>query len=131
MKRISMDNLGELQKAVMETVWDLGEATARQVQARINKRKRLAYTSILTIMRRLEKAGWLTHRRDGQTYVYRPAFTRKQERTRTLKRIIDLVFQGDSRLLFEHLIEGEDLADEDLAALRTMIDKKRREKKNA
>lgn len=130
MKRKSMDSLGPLQKAVMETVWDLGEATARQVQARVGKRKQLAYTSVLTILRRLEKAGWLKHRREGRTYVFRPEFSRKQERSRTLKRMIHLIFQGDTRLLFEHLIEDEDLNDEDLAMLRKMIDERRREKEN-
>ena len=130
MKRKSMDNWGDLQKAVMEAVWDLGEATGRQVQARVSKRKKLAYTSVLTILRRLERAGWLKHRQEGRTYIYRPAFTRDQEQTRTVKKVIDLIFQGEPRLLFEHLIEDEDLSDADLAALRKIIDDKRKEKKD-
>jgi len=130
MARKSIDDLGELQKAIMETVWDLGEATARQVQARVGKKNRLAYTSVLTMMQRLERDGWLKHRAEGRTYVYRPAFSREHERTRCLKKITDLVFQGDAKLLFQHLIEAKDLTDQDLAALRKIIDERRKERKS-
>ncbi len=131
MKRKSMENLGPLQKVIMDVVWDLGEATGRQIQARIQKKKKkIAYTSVMTIMRRLEKAGWLKHRQEGQTYFYQPTSSQGQEKTRTVRKVIDLIYQGESRLLFEHLIEEDDLSDEDLSALRKIIDDKRKEKKN-
>lgn len=122
----SIDDLGELQKAIMETVWDLGEATARQVLERVSGDKNLAYTSVLSIIQRLEKYGWLKHRIDGRAYIYQPVIPREQEATRSLRQFIERVFHGNTQLLLQHLIEDEDFTPEDLQALKKMIDKKKR-----
>lgn len=127
--RKSIDDLGELQKAIMEAVWNLGEASTRQVLDRLNQTRSLAYTSVLSIMQRLEKAGWLKHRLEGRTYLYQATQSREQETHRSLKTFIERVFQGNSRLVFQHLLEDEALSEEDLLALRRLIDQKRKEKK--
>lgn len=129
MSHKSIDHLGELQKAIMETVWDLGEATARQVLERVSQKKPLAYTSVLSIMQRLENLGWLKHREEGRTYVYQPAASREEESARSLRKFIDRVFHGKSALLFQHLLEDERLTEEELESLRKLIAKKRREKR--
>jgi len=77
MPKRSIEDLGELQRAVMETVWDMGKATVREVRDRLSERRVPAYTTILTVMQKLEKAGWLKHKTDGRTYIYPPrAFPR-------------------------------------------------------
>ena len=129
MSRKSIHDLGELQKAIMETVWALGEATARQVLERVSKKKPLAYTSVLSIMQRLENMGWLKHREEGRAYVYQPAESRKDESIRSLRKFIDRVFHGKSALLFQHLLEDEELSAEELESLRKLIEKKRRGKR--
>ena len=126
MNRKTIHDLGELQKAIMETVWELGEATARQVLECVSKKKPLAYTSVLSIMQRLENMGWLKHREEGRTYVYQPSATRKDESIRSLRKFIDRVFQGKSALLFQHLLEDEDLSDIELESLKKLIDQKRK-----
>jgi len=129
MKKKSLDNLGELQKAIMEIVWAMGEATSRQVQERLSEKRPLAYTSVLSVMQRLEKAGWLRHRADQRTYVYQPAFSRDQESQRSLRRFIERVFHGNSQVVIQHLIEQGDLSEEDLLALQKLINRKRKERK--
>ena len=129
MSRKSIHDLGELQKAIMETVWELGEATTRQVLERVSRKKPLAYTSVLSIMQRLENTGWLKHREEGRTYVYQAACSRDEECCRSLRKFIDRVFHGDSALVFQHLIEDENLSDEELESLRKLIDKKRIERR--
>ncbi|GAV23274.1 BlaI/MecI/CopY family transcriptional regulator [Carboxydothermus pertinax] len=57
--------LGELEARVMEIMWDLGEATVKDVHKVINQEKRLAYTTILTIMGRLHEKGLLTKKSIG------------------------------------------------------------------
>jgi len=127
MKRKSIDDLGKLQNSVMETVWSLSEATTRQVWERLNQKRPLAYTSVLSIMQRLEKAGWLSHRVEGRTYVYEATLSREQEGRRSLKEFIQNVFHGDSQVVFQHLIEDEALSEQDLLALRRLIEQKRKE----
>ena len=126
MKRKSIDDLGKLQNSVMEAVWSLGEATTRQVWEQLNRKRPLAYTSVLSIMQRLERAGWLRHRVEGRTYVYEAALSREQEGRRSLKDFIQNVFQGNSQVVFQHLIEDETLSERDLLALRQLIDQKRK-----
>ena len=129
MQRKSIDDLGELQKRVMEAVWRLGQATTRQVWEQLNRKRPLAYTSVLSIMQRLERAGWLRHQVEGRAYVYEAVLSRDQEGRRSLKEFIQKVFQGDSQVVFQHLIEDEALSDRDLLALRRLIDQKRKELK--
>ena len=128
MSRKPLEDLGSLQMAIMETVWELGGATVRQVLERVSEKKPLAYTSVLSVMQRLEKHGWLKHRLEGQSYVYEAALSRKQESLRALKTFIDRVFDGNTQLLFQHILDDEELSNEDLLNLREMIDQKRKER---
>jgi predicted transcriptional regulator len=127
MARKSMDHLGALQKTVMETVWELGEATVQQVLDRLSRAKPLAYTTVLSAMQKLEKAGWLKHREEGRTYVYLPTRSRQEEGRNSLRKFVDRVFGGDPLLLFQHLLEDRELSAEDLAVLKKMIDQRRKE----
>ena len=127
MPRKSLDDLGVLQSAVMEAVWALGQATVRQVRDRVARRKPLAYTTVLSAMQKLEKAGWLRHRAEGRAYIYRPARSREHEGARSLRKLTRRVFRGDPLLLFQHLIDDQELSKEDLAELRSMIDRRRKE----
>jgi predicted transcriptional regulator len=127
MSRKSIDALGKLQKGVMETVWDLGEATVQQVLERLSRQRPLAYTTVLSAMQKLEKVGWLRHREEGRTYVYQPTRSRAEAGKSSLRRFTEHVFGGDPLLLFQHLLEDQDLSAEDLAALRKMIDQRRKE----
>jgi len=128
MARASFDRLGALQKAVMEAVWELGGATVQQVRDRVNRVPLPAYTTILSVMQKLEKAGWLTHRAEGRSYVYLPSRSRQEAGVSSLRSFIDGVFRGDRLLLFQHLLADENLSDDDLKALKTMIDQRRKDK---
>lgn len=112
----------------MEAVWELGEATVQQVLARMGRHKPLAYTTVLSAMQKLEKAGWLHHREDGRTYVYQPTRSRAEEGVNSLRKFVDTVFGGDPLTLFQHLLEDQELSSEDLVTLRRMIDQRRKER---
>jgi len=126
----SLDSLGELQAAVMEAVWQVGEATVQQVRDELAKSKSLAYTTVLSALQKLEKAGWLDHRSDARTYIYFPRQSRQQAAGSALAQFTKRIFRGDPLLLFEHLLEDEQLADADLAELRKNIDRHRKERRN-
>jgi len=127
MARQSLGDLGELQRSVIEIIWELGQANVHEVRERLAGRKKLAYTTVLTTLQKLEKAGWLRHRSEGRSYVYLPTNTREQAGARSLKRFIKHVFDGDAVLMFQHLIGQDNLGDEELQQLRHMIDQKRKE----
>ncbi len=122
-----LDDLGQLQRAVIEVVWELGEASVHQVREQISRKKKLAYTTVLTAMQKLEKAGWLRHRAEGKVYVYAPTRTREEAGANSARKFIERMFDGDALLMFQHLMRQGELSDEELRELRKMIDDKRKE----
>ncbi len=124
-----LDDLGRLQRSVIEVVWELGEASVHQVRKRLSNKKKLAYTTILTAMQKLEKAGWLRHRAEGKTYVYIPTRTREEAGAKSVRKFMERIFDGDALMMFQHLMQENKLSDEELRELRKMIDQKRRESK--
>jgi BlaI family penicillinase repressor len=129
MTRKSLDDLGELQRAVLETVWELGEANVHQVRERLVPRKQLAYTTVLSVMQKLEKAGWLEHRAEGKSYVYTPTQTRDQAGAGSVRRFLNSIFAGDSIAMFQHLIRESDLDADELGELKRLIEQKEKETK--
>ena len=123
-----LDELGSLQQAVMDVLWSRAEATVEDVRRALPGRKRPAYTTVLSVLQKLEKTGWVRHRAEGRAYVYSAVRSRAQAGSSALWKFVDGVFRGDPLLLFEHLIDGDRLDDEDLAALRAMIERKRKER---
>ena len=123
----SLDDLGKLQRAVLEIMWELGEASVHQVRHQLSQRKKLAYTTVLTALQKLEKAGWLRHRAEGKSYIYLPTRSREEAGVNSLQRFLKRVFDGDAVLMFQHLIRQGNLSDEEMQKLRQMIDEKRKE----
>jgi BlaI family penicillinase repressor len=129
MGKASLDDLGELQRAVLEIVWERGEATVHDVLGRLGRKRKLAYTTVLTVLQKLEKAGWLEHRSEGKSYVYTPTVSREQAGAGSVRGFLKRVFEGDAVAMFQHLIRESDLTDDELSELRRMIDEKRKERK--
>lgn len=129
MSRHSLDDLGQLQRAVMEIIWARGEATVHQVRDRLDGEKQLAYTTILTTLQKLEKAGWLSHRAEGKSYVYLPRRSRDQAGAGSVRQFLKRVFDGNAVAMFQHLIREGDLSEDDLKEVRKLIDERRKEKR--
>ena len=125
----SLDHLGKLQQTIVELVWEHGEATVRQVWERLSKERTLSYTTILTSMQRLEKAGWLRHRVEGVTNVYTVTRTREEAGVTSVEKLVQRIFHGNALLMFQHFVEKGGLSDQELLDLRRMIDRQRKEKR--
>ena len=122
-----LDNLGELQRAVIDVVWELGEASVHQVRKKLALKKKLAYTTVLTTLQKLEKTGWLRHRNEGKTYIYIPTRSREEAGARSVRKFMERMFDGNALLMFQHLMRQNRLSEKELQELRKMIDEKRRE----
>ncbi len=88
--------------------------------------KQPAYTTILSVLQKLERSGWVCHRSEGRSYVYSAARSRSAEGAKSLRSFLDGVFRGDPTALFQHLIDDERVTDEELTELQRMIDQRRR-----
>lgn len=101
---------------IMQVVWDLGEATARQIQEAVPGQAH--YNSVLTIIRVLERKGHLTHRVEGKAHVYRAKAKPEKARNKVLSHLIGHVFGGSPASLVLHLVETGDLTENDLNEIR-------------
>jgi len=122
-----IDQLGDLQAAVMDVLWERGEATVKDVLDALPADPAPAYTTVLTILQKLTKAGWVTHRSLGRSYVYTPLCSRDEAGRSAIRRFVDKVFAGDRVLAFQQLISESPLEDEELDTLRAMIETRRKE----
>lgn len=126
MEKRNLDALGEQQLAIMNALWERGPSSVHDVRAALGNKK-LAYTTVLSTLQKLEKAGWVTHETQGRVYLYRPTCTRAAAGGNSLKAMIARLFRGDPLLLLENLIDETALSAKDLTRLRKMIDDRRKE----
>jgi predicted transcriptional regulator len=122
MRKKSLTQLGETEMEVLHHVWDLGEATVADVRARILDEREVAYTTIMTVMKKLADKGYLQYHKDGRTYVYAPAQAPDKVQHSLLRRLMESVFEGSPMALVQTLVRHEDLSDEERDEIRKMID---------
>ena len=116
------ENLGELELEVMKILWDRGRSSVLQVAEHLSKQKGYARTTILTIIQRLHKKGFLKRKKEDGVYRYEPTQKRQQVMGRLLNQFIDRVFDGSSTSLVQQLT-GAKMSDEELDQIKAIIDK--------
>ena len=101
----------------MTALWDLGTASVREIQERLPSQKRPAYTTVQTIIYRLEEKGAVRRlKKIGNAHVFEPVITRKAAHHRLINELLDL-FGGSARPLMAHLVEIGKLTMDDLKEL--------------
>ncbi len=114
--------------ALMNVCWRLGKATAREIHEASPEGSRREYRTTKTMLDRMEAKGWLDVTRVGPVRVYAPAVPRSRAIGPAVREFLGQVLGGSLEPLFVHLVD-EELTDEDLAALRRLVEAKEREKK--
>lgn len=113
-----MRGFGELEAAVMQRLWDRATpATVRDVHTELVRQRELAYTTVLTVMDKLFRKGWLTREPQGRAHVYRPAVSREQYVAGLMREA--LTDSGDRAQALLHFV-GQMTLDE-AAALRQAL----------
>ena len=109
---------------VMEALWKLERASVRELLESLPERKRPAYTTVQTIVRRLEEKKAIQHvRKIGNAYIFVPLISRKSAYRRLIDDFLDL-FGGSARPLMAHLVETGRLSLDDLKELESWLDPK-------
>jgi predicted transcriptional regulator len=115
--------LGRLELQIMNVVWDRGKATVHDVKNALSRRKP-AYSTILTMMRKLEVKGYLEHEVDGRTYVYRPLISQQAVRQGVLGDLVERLFEGSTSLLLTSLVEQNRISENELCEIRKLIEER-------
>ncbi len=122
-------DLGDLERAVMQLIWDTGEMTAETVRERLDAQGRtLKESTIRTVLRRLEEKGFLTHEVEARTFIYRAAEARGKVAAKAVKRIVDWFCNGSVEEVLVGMVDSKMLDQKQLQALSKKIEKARAEK---
>ena len=110
---------------IMKVVWSRGHARVRDVYEALLEQRKIAYTTVMTMMNVLEKKGHLRKKAEGRSFLYRP--TRPQQKVvgSMVREFVQRVFGGSAAPLLAHLVDEERLTPEDLDALAKRIRGKR------
>ncbi len=98
----------------MKVIWRRGQATGREVYEALRERRKIAYTTVMTMMKVLETKGHLAKRREETAHVYRPTRPKRVVVRSMVREFLDRVFDGSAEPLLVHLVEDRKLSEAQL-----------------
>jgi predicted transcriptional regulator len=111
---------GELR--LMRVLWDRGEASVGDVVQALKERPKPAYNTVLTLLRILERKGYVTHRKDGRAFVFVPVVDKSNATRSALRTLVNRFFEGSPRLLMLNLLDDHELSPAALAQLKQRLE---------
>lgn len=117
------------QLAIMNILWERGESTVADVQAALDVERDLAYSTVATVLSRMEKKGLVTHRVEDRVYFYQPAITRDGAGKSLIGDVIERIFGGSPAELVNHLLESENIDPSELQRIKELVRKHEAEQK--
>lgn len=115
--------LTEAELRLMDVLWLKGACTVQQVLEALPAKPSLAYNSVLTTIRILEKKGYLKHVKDGRAHVYMPTVERQEASRSEIRHLVSRFFKNSHELLVLNILEDQNLDAAELKRLREMLEK--------
>jgi BlaI family penicillinase repressor len=117
-------DLGDAELDVMRALWDLGPSPVRDVMRHLHARgRRVAYTTVLTFLTRLEHKGLVASDRSERAYVYRARVSRRRVQTSRLRALVSQLYDGAAGELVLHLVQSGRVSPGELAELHRLIER--------
>ena len=107
-------------------VWQRGEATVREVYRELSAQRKIAYTTVLTMMGILEQKGHLKKTAGERAYIYSPTKPQQQVVGSMVNEFVHRVFNGSARPLLVHLVENPDIRPDELAEIEKLLKDRRK-----
>jgi BlaI family transcriptional regulator, penicillinase repressor len=117
--------LTEAEFRLMEVLWQKGPASVQQVLDALPEKEPLAYNSVLTTIRILEKKGYVEHEKDGRAHIYSPLVERKEATRSEISRLANRFFGDSQELLVLNILEDRGMDAAELNRLREMLKQER------
>jgi BlaI family penicillinase repressor len=119
--------LGDLQLHIMKVLWERGPASVADVQARLDRGSSFAYTTVATMLRKMEVRGLVRHTSEGRRFVYRAAVEPEAVSRTMVDDLIDRVFGGRLADAVSHLLDSRDVSSDELRQLERLIQQRKRQ----
>ena len=114
--------LADREADLMEVLWDDGPSTVAEVRKRL--KVRLAYNTVLSILRTLEAKGYVGHEEEGRAHRYVARVARDAARHSALRHLSTKLFKGSVELLMTSAVSDKKLSDEEIRRIRALLDKR-------
>jgi predicted transcriptional regulator len=119
------ETLTDQELEIMKVVWDLGQATVRDVYEKLLERRSIAYTTVMTMMNILEQKGQLKRAQADRAYVYRPAQPKQAVVREMVRDFVNRVFDGAAEPLVVHLVEDKKLSPAEITEIARLLRSKK------
>lgn len=114
---------GELE--LMAPLWSLGEGTVHEVRAALGPERDLAYTTVSTVLRILERKGFVTATKRGRSHVYRPTVSKTAYQATALRHTLGRLFGGRPSDLVRQLLDTSEVDPDELDAIEALLEQHR------
>ena len=123
MPRKQSPTLTEAELRIMNVMWQKGPSTVQQVLNGLAEEPALAYNTVLTTVRILERKGYLGHVKDGRAHVYEALIDREDARRSEIRYLVSRFFRNSHKALLLNLLKDEEIDDEEVRRLREMVER--------
>lgn len=117
--------LTEVEQELMLVLWKLGEGSVHEVLASLPDERNMAYTSASTIIRILEKKGFVKSRKQGKAHIYSPLIAKNEYESTTLGHVMDKLFDNTPVSLVARLVDTHDLTADDIADIKMILENRK------
>ena len=114
--------LTEAELRLMDVLWEQGPSSVQQVMDALPKTSQLAYNSVLTTIRILEKKGYVRHIKDGRAHIYRPLVEREEASRSEIRHLAHRFFKNSHEMLVLNILEERGVDAEELNRLRQLLE---------
>jgi len=119
---MNLKPLSPLELVIMRVVWQLKRATVRNVYEVMLQERKIAYTTVMTVMNKLEKKGYLKKVRQDRAYLYHPSKPQDQVIRSMVHEFVTRVFNGSAKPLMLYLVKDRKLSEKDLREIFRLME---------
>ena len=123
MAKSKLPRLSPAETEILQLLWQLDEATVQQVCDRLPSQRKITYATVQTLLRRLEKKGYITHCAKGKAHVFSPAAKQEEVIKRSVSDFVNRLFGGDPIPLMHYLAEHGKISTDDIEELKRLVEK--------
>ncbi|MDB6024275.1 MAG: Transcriptional repressor, BlaI/MecI family [Verrucomicrobiales bacterium] len=120
--------LGDLQLKIMKVLWEKSEASVPEIHETLQTDKELAYTTIATMLRKMEARGLVKHRVEERKFIYTAAVREDAVSKKMTEHLLDHLFEGSLADMVSHLLSSREISPEELSKLQRLITERKKKK---
>ena len=126
MSKAKIYRLGDLQLRILQVLWEKGEATVTDVHQALAAERALAYTTVATMLRKMEARGLVSHKAEGRTFVYQAKVEEDEVSRGMADHLLERLFEGSLSDMVNHLLQSREVSREELSKLEKLIAERKR-----